>query len=136
MVPSIMVQHFVHSHYISYGTVKSMNYAMCDLMYGELYTHQHKIPVPNGTRMLCIPSPIIPIHYKGGSLVAFSPFLTLSVVTEPLYTTMRSPLECVETHRLVISRFCQLLDRSVVKIDRNLASKPSTRHHSTPTVSS
>ena len=43
--------------------------------------------------------------------MAFSPFLTLSVVTEPLYTTMRSPLECVETHRLVISRFCQLLDR-------------------------
>ena len=71
--------------------------------------------------------------------MAFSPFLTLSVVTEPvetLYTTIRSPLECVETHRLVISRFCQLLDRSVVKIDRNLASKPSTRHHSTPTVSS
>ena len=64
-----------------------------------------------------------------GSLVAFSPFSTLSVVTEPvetLYTTMRSPLECVETHRLVISRFCQLLDRLVIKIDRNLASKPST----------
>ena len=58
--------------------------------------------------------------------MAFSPFLTLSVVTEPLYTTMRSPLECVETHRLVISRFCQLLDRLVIKIDRNLASKPST----------
>ena len=76
------------------------------------------------------------LHYKGGSLVAFSPFLTLSVVIEPLYTTMRNPLECVETHRLVISRFCQLLDQSVVKIDRNLASKPSTRHHSTPTVSS
>ena len=56
-----------------------------------------------------------------GSLVAFSPFSTLSVVTEPLYTTMRSPLECVETHRLVISRFCQLLDRLVIKIDRNLA---------------
>ena len=28
MVPFIMVQHFVHSHYIS---VKSMNYALCDL---------------------------------------------------------------------------------------------------------
>ena len=28
MVPFIMVQHFVHSHYISYGTVKSMNYAL------------------------------------------------------------------------------------------------------------
>ena len=28
MVPFIMVQHFVHSHYIS---VKGMNYALCDL---------------------------------------------------------------------------------------------------------